>query len=304
MTNELILKIESFAKKECEFLGCLAQWQLVPEWLGNAVEIKDKIKEAGLKFEWMSMPGIKQGIIRACEKVAEMHSNKDIEYISDKGGDDHVEFVQVICKKERKKEKKDFDFNSGTRVTFNKQSGQVDFSGEFSEDVKTFYPPYKESLTTDDVRLFCRGVFIDAGGVIFHDGVYIIPNNKESIEKLVSLSNILQEIGVARKFKRGTGEIPMGVVTFAIPKGGVEQVFVGDCVYKDISKRINKIVEDAKKVSRKKSVLGKQEDLMNTEILLKTYSDLLQEDKQIEDLKEQIREAEKTLVEKAAELQN
>jgi hypothetical protein len=309
MTN-LILSAQDLASRQTEFIGCLSQWKLKFEHSMPQAVVEEEATKLGLNLHWMSKPSLKQGIARACKKLAKEKSNKDVEFNADKTVDDKEFYGYCIYGKVKDKQNKQFNFyhSNDTKIWLVKATNELKAEGQFTDEAMAFSHMFSDIYTSDDIRLFCRGQMLDACGVMYHEGVYVIPNNQKCVDKITALDTFLRNTGFAGSFFYNDGNVireeVVGVITFAIPNGK-EAVFVASALYDDLNKRLEDIKEKTGKISTRKSAIENQkEDLIELQVVLDTYEKLVQDKYYIDQIKLKFEEVVKVLDAKTAQLSN
>jgi hypothetical protein len=217
MTNQKIKKAIAMSAEGYPLLGQVLYWA-IPAQTVPYLQFVQLLKKHGINPDIIKAPRAKSALNRAVRDTAKGSKGT----FHRKALDEKDRTAFVIVNSEVDSESADVEFETETKVMFDKEHQSVSIEGARKEDIKARYEQYREQYTQEQIRTFVLRYIrmtCEASNLRDQGGVYFIPATK--LEDFNKLKACVEELpGVS------LDQIP--VIDTPAAKKSLWKSFVGD----------------------------------------------------------------------------
>jgi len=282
---------------DVNIFGGISKWSIPALWMEDTTKVEETFKKHDLPIEkYLLKPTPKIIMERACEWVARTKAASDDSFslTHKKLGETTLAkgggiYKFGILKFVKDKAKIDLALNTESFILLHKDSGNLEFNGEYADDLRRAYDKFKFSYTADDIRGFCKDILYEyAVGIQFHGGVYFNP--KSQLSKIKNLHEALLELQTQGIFF---------IRCFNGPELGV----VGECFSEEMERKVKDITDKIEKCTvRKSALIGKQSNISEANAMLEMYKEIIGDESKLADIHNKLSGLSNKITQKVAEL--
>lgn len=267
-------------------------WWYVPEVSIPAQNMEKALVANGFAPDTIKPVSRKKTVSRAVRSFQDRR-HSDGRQVAEKVGETMTSVVYGILDHTRPNVEQ-VRYEQSTTVRFDKESGRVETNGSLASEVELAIQKFSNCYTDDDIRGFLLDVIQKNFGRSARPsgGIYFVPES--NMEEILRAKKVLETVNSGAKF-----------YVQRVMNGQEERQTLNETIVEDVGSEIANIISAVQNIERRIGAVSTQANrVKELNDLVLVYQGLLGEEARFETLIDGIRDAEKAVADKMAEMKD